>query len=443
MRRLGYAEPDFVIVSGEAYVDHPTFGAALIGRVLEREGYKVCILPLPDYRSADDFRRFGKPRLGFMVTGGSVDSMVANYTAEKRRRRTDALAPGGRTGLRPDRAVIVYANRCREAYKDVPIILGGIEASLRRFAHYDYWSDKVRRSILLDAKADLLIYGMGEKAVIETAAALASGTRVREIDYIDGTVYRTKNITDKNTIILPSPDTKEAYSESHLIKSDNNEHIGSRPLAEPYPDGIYIVQNIPQPPLTTGELDAVYELPFMYDAHPIYQKQGEEIPALHEIKFSISHVRGCYGGCAFCAIAYHQGRIPTGRSTESVVKEAEKMTHLKDFKGYIHDLGGPTANISGPACKKQTIKGTCRRRYCLYPEPCKNLGADHKAYIDMLQRVAKIPGIKKVFIRSGIRYDLVLADKKHGEAFAKQLVKHNVSGQLKVAPEHIAPGVLK
>lgn len=451
----GWEQPDFVLVTGDAYVDHPSFGTAIIGRVLEDAGFKVAILAQPQWKNSDDFKRFGKPRLGFLINSGTVDSMVANYTASKKKRRTDSLTPGGQNTRRPDRSVIVYTNRAKEAYKNIPVIIGGIEASLRRLSHYDYWDNKVRRSILLDSKADLLIYGMGERAIVEIAQAMNDGFEARDINWIKGTVVRESDnpsdfINSMDGIILPSFDAtsdktnKTNFLESYKIQYENNDHISGKPLYEKYSDKLYVKQNIPQEPLTTEELDKIYELPFTYEAHPMYKGKGI-IPALHEIKFSIAANRGCFGNCSFCAITNHQGRVVTGRSKDSVIREAKLMTGLKDFKGYIHDVGGPTANFRKPACNKQTsVKagvGTCMHRDCLYPEPCPNLDIDHSEYLDILRSVRELPEVKKVFIRSGIRYDYVVADKKTN--FMKELCKHHVSGTLKVAPEHISPSVLK
>ncbi|MDR0851963.1 MAG: YgiQ family radical SAM protein [Clostridiales Family XIII bacterium] len=456
MTQRGWEHPDFVLVSGDPYIDHPSFGTAVIGRVLENAGYKVAVLAQPDWRTSEDFMRYGRPRLGFFVTSGSIDSMVANYTASRRRRREDSLSPGGRIGMRPDRAVIVYTNRCREAYRDVPVVLGGIEASLRRFAHYDYWDDAVRRSVLLDAKADLIIYGMGERAAVSVADALNDGFTAADITWVPGTVFKGKEVLlPADTVLLPSYEAltaqvsssahksaAEYYNESFVLKYDNNEAADAKVLAERY-DKHYVIQNPPQTPLSTAEFDAVYDLPFTYAQHPIYDTEADKIPALHEIQFSITHVRGCYGNCAFCAITSHQGRTPTGRSLDSVIQEAERMTRSPDFKGYIHDVGGPTANISGPACDKMASKGACKRKDCLFPEPCTHLQPDHRDYLKMLRALRALPDVKKVFIRSGIRYDLVLADKVNGRDFARELTKYHVSGILKVAPEHTQPKVLK
>ncbi|MDR2156152.1 MAG: YgiQ family radical SAM protein [Clostridiales Family XIII bacterium] len=479
--RRGWNAPDFVLVSGDPYIDHPSFGTALIGRLLADRGYKIAVLPQPNWRDTKDFKRFGEPRLGFLITSGSVDSMVANYTANKNRRRRDSLAPGGKTGMRPDRALIVYANRCREAYKGKPVILGGIEASLRRLAHYDYWDDKVRRSVLLDAKADILVYGMGELAITEIADALNAGFRARDVTWVRGTVVRHRGTPPDGAQELPSwealtgqagarshrpenggetranmpgagdaensgapgdAERKAAYNRGFVIRYDNND-IGASILVEQYGDDHWILQNPPQPPLTARELDAVYALPFAYDQHPIYDNGKDAIPALREIQFSIAHVRGCFGNCAFCAITYHQGRTPTGRSHESVLREAALLTKLPAFKGYIHDVGGPTANFRGPACARQTASGSCKRRDCLYPRPCKHLRIDHADYLELLRKIRAVPGVKKAFIRSGIRYDYVLADKKTGDRFIDTLVRKHVSGMLKIAPEHVVPHVLK
>ncbi len=440
----GWSQVDFVLVSGDAYVDHHSFGTAIIGRLLESHGYKVAILPQPDYKSAEDFRRFGRPRLGFLINGGVVDSMVNNYSVFKRKRKVDEYSPGGISGNRPDRAVIVYSNRAREAYKDVPVIIGGIEASLRRLGHYDYWSDKVRRSILLDAKADLLIYGMGERAVVAIAEALEAGIDVKDITWIEGTCYKAKSFEqDEDTAVLPSYEeitgSKEAYCRSFAMAYRNNDDINGKRLVEKYADSLYVIQNKPQPPLSRQELDDVYELPYENEIHPIYEAAGG-IPAFSEIKFSLVSARGCFGGCSFCALTYHQGRQVRSRSKESLVAEARALTQKPDFKGYIHDVGGPTANFRYPACKKQLEYGVCKDKDCLYPRPCKNMEVDHKEYLAVLRAIRQIPGVKKVFIRSGIRYDYVMADKD--DAFLRELCKYHVSGTLKVAPEHITERVL-
>lgn len=444
MEERGWEQADFVLVTGDAYVDHHSFGTAIIGRVLESRGYRVAVLSQPDYHSAEDFKRFGKPRLGFLINSGVVDSMVNHYSVFKRRRRTDEYSPGGKPGRRPDRAVIVYSNRAREAYKDVPIIIGGIEASLRRLGHYDYWSDKVRRSILLDARADLLIYGMGERAVTEIAEALDAGIAARDITWIRGTCYRARNFeADEYTTVLPDfnriVEDKAAYCRSFVMAYRSNDHINGKRLVEKYGDTLYVIQNQPQPPLTRQELDDIYELPYENRWHPIYDEAGG-IPAFSEIEFSLVSSRGCFGGCSFCALTYHQGRQVRSRSKESLVREAEAMIKKKNFKGYIHDVGGPTANFRGPACKKQLKSGVCKDRDCLYPAPCRNMDVDHSDYLDVLRALRSLEGVKKVFIRSGIRYDYVMADQD--STFLKELCRYHISGTLKVAPEHISERVL-
>jgi uncharacterized radical SAM protein YgiQ len=466
MHERGWHQPDFVLITGDAYVDHPSFGTAIISRVLESRGYKVAILAQPDWKKADDFKRFGKPRLGFLVNAGNVDSMVNNFSVFKHRRKTDSYSPGGKAGNRPDRAVIVYSGRAREAYKDVPIIIGGLEASLRRFAHYDYWDDKVRRSILLDAKADLLIYGMGERAVVETADALDSGIEAKDIGWIRGTVYRAVNTQfregvteeefkkehfgDEDTVMLPSyrdisekltdPEkAKKNYCGSFLLQYQNNDYISGKRLVEQYDETVYVVQNPPQEPLSTEELDDVYELPYEGTYHPAYEKDGG-VPAIEEVKFSIIANRGCFGGCSFCALTYHQGREVRGRSKESVVREAGRLTERKDFKGYIHDVGGPTANFRSPACEKQHKAGVCKNKDCMYPKPCTQMDIDHSEYLDLLREVRSLDKVKKVFIRSGIRYDYLMAGKN--DEFIEELCRHHVSGTLKVAPEHVSDRVL-
>lgn len=445
MTERGFDTPDFVIVTGDAYVDHHSFGTAIIGNLLTNMGYKVAVLPQPNYTDCEDFKRFGKPRLGFLINSGTVDSMVNNYSVFKRKRKKDEYSPNGVAGNRPDRAVIVYSNRAREAYKGVPIIIGGIEASLRRLGHYDYWSDKVRKSILLDSKADLLVYGMGEKSIVEIAEALDSGIDVGDITWIRGTVFRAKQVDDDGeTIFLPSFDeistSKEKYCESFKLAYDNNDYLTGKRLVEKYGDNLYVVQNVPQPPLEREELDHIYEMDYENEVHPAYKPLGE-IPAFREIKYSIVSSRGCFGGCSFCAITYHQGRQVRSRSCDSIVKEAENLTRLDDFKGYIHDVGGPTANFRDPACKKQLKAGVCKNKDCLYPGVCPNMDVSHKDYLDVLRKVRKIDGVKKVFIRSGIRYDYLMADPERKE-FMTELCKYHVSGTLKVAPEHISDRVL-
>lgn len=450
MKERGWQQADFVLVTGDAYVDHHSFGTAIIGRLLERYGYKVAVLPQPDYKSAEDFQRFGKPRLGFLINSGVVDSMVNNYSVFKHRRKTDEYAPGGKAGNRPDRAVIVYANRAKEAYKDVPVIIGGIEASLRRLGHYDYWSDKVRHSILLDSKADLLIYGMGERAIVEIAEALDSGIAARDITWVRGTCYRAKDLSiaesagKESLKVLPSFDDissdKKAYARSFAVQFKNNDSISAVTLAEKYTDTVYVVQNPPQPPLEREELDDIYNLPFENEWHPMYDDMGG-IPAFKEIKFSVVSSRGCFGGCSFCALTYHQGRQVRSRSKESIVNEVKRLTQKEDFKGYIHDVGGPTANFRGPGCKKQLKSGVCTHRDCLYPAVCPNMTPDHSEYLDLLRAVRAVDGVKKVFIRSGIRYDYLMADPNCDE-FIDELCRYHISGTLKVAPEHISDRVL-
>ena len=440
----GWTQPDFVLITGDGYIDHPSFGTAIISRLLESRGYKVAILPQPDWNSKNDFMRFGRPRLGFLINAGNVDSMVNHYSVFKHKRKTDAYSPGGVTGKRPNRAVIVYSNRAREAYKDIPIIIGGIEASLRRLGHYDYWDDRVRRSILLDAKADILIYGMGERAVIEIAEALDSGIEAQDIGWIRGTCVKAKEIyMDDETQVLPEFEqitgSKQAYAESFAIQYKNNDYITAKRLVENYDERLFVVQNPPQPPLETQELDDIYELPYEGTYHPSYEDQGG-IPAIKEVEFSIISSRGCFGGCSFCALTYHQGRQVRGRSKASIVKEGKRLTELPGFKGYIHDVGGPTANFRDAACEKQLTKGVCTHKDCLYPHPCSQMNVDHREYLEVLRELRSIKGIKKVFIRSGVRFDYVMADKS--EEFLRELCKYHVSGILKVAPEHVSDRVL-
>ena len=446
MHSRGIETPDFVYVIGDAYVDHPSFGAAIVSRVLESAGYSVCIIAQPDWHSCEDFKRFGRPRLGFLVTSGNIDSMVNHYTAAKKRRNTDFYSPGGKAGCRPGRAVIVYCNRIREAYgRDVPVIIGGIEASLRRFAHYDYWSDRVRRSILIDSGADLLIFGMGEHQIVEIADMLNAGVPVGDLKFTDGTVYleSDKNTLPENTVIVNSYDEvssdKTAYAEAFLKQSAEQDAVRGKPVAQLDRD-FYVVQNPPSMPLTTQELDDVYMLPYARDYHPIYKSQGG-VPAISEVKFSLTSCRGCFGGCSFCALTFHQGRTITSRSHESLLAEAEMLTKLPGFKGNIHDVGGPTANFRAPSCKRQLTHGVCKNRQCLFPTPCKNLEVSHSDYLSLLRKLRKINGVKKVFVRSGIRYDYLLYD--NDESFFTELCKYHISGQLKVAPEHISDHVLK
>lgn len=440
----GWGAPDFVFVSGDAYVDHPSFGMAIISRVLEAKGFKVAILSQPDYTSCEDFKRFGKPRLGFLVSSGNIDSMVAHYTVSKKKRTYDYYTAGGKAGKRPDRAVIVYCNRIRQAYGDIPIIIGGLEASLRRFAHYDYWDNKVRRSILVDSRADILTYGMGENILIRLAELLDKGVPIKKIHDVRGTVYLT---TPEDKIHYESvggwnyndlKTDKKVYANAFAEQYKNQDSIYGKAITEIY-DGKMLVQNPPMPPLEREELDWVYSLPYTRRYHPIYEKDGG-VPAINEIEFSITHNRGCFGACNFCALAFHQGRTVRSRSIDSCVKEAEIITRMPGFKGYIHDVGGPTANFRYPACDKQIKFGVCKDRKCLAPKPCKNLKVDHTEYIELLKRVESVPKVKKVFVRSGVRFDYVMYDEK--DDFFRKLVADNVSGQLKVAPEHICPGVL-
>ena len=443
MAKRGWSQCDFVYIIGDAYIDHPSFGHAIISRVLESAGYKVGIISQPDWKDPKSIDVLGKPRLGFLVAGGNMDSMVNHYSVTHHRRKTDAFTPGGVMGKRPDYATIVYCNLIRQTYKDVPILIGGIEASLRRLAHYDYWSDKLKRSILLDSQADLLMYGMGERSVVEIADALNSGLNIKDITYIDGTVYRTAGLDDGfPTVILPDFETlrenKYSYAESFQTQYRNTDPFTAKRLAEPYGKE-FVVQNPPQKPLSTEEMDRVYALPYCRTYHPSYEKLGG-VPAIEEVRFSLVSNRGCFGGCSFCALTFHQGRIIQTRSHESILAEAEIMIRDPKFKGYIHDVGGPTANFRFPACEKQLTKGVCSGKQCLYPQPCKNLRADHKDYLALLRKLRALPGVKKVFIRIGIRFDYLLADKN--DTFFKELIRYHVSGQLKVAPEHVSDAVL-
>ena len=443
MEKRGIEQLDFVYVIGDAYVDHPSFGHAIISRVLESHGYSVGIISQPDWKDPKSINILGKPRLGFLVTGGNMDSMVNHYSVSKRRRKTDAFTPGGMMGKRPDYATVVYCNLIRQTYQNVPILIGGIEASLRRMAHYDYWSESMKRSILLDSQADLLMYGMGERSIVEIADALNAGMDVKDITYIDGTVFKTSELDESlPTIVLPPYQAlttdKRKYAESFKVQYANCDPFTAKRLAEPYGKE-YVVQNPPQKPLTTEEMDAVYALPYCRNYHPSYEKLGG-VAAIEEVKFSLVSNRGCFGACSFCALTFHQGRIIQTRSHESILAEAELMTKDPDFKGYIHDVGGPTANFRHPACEKQLSKGACGGRQCLYPTPCKNMDADHSDYVALLRKLRKLPGVKKVFVRSGIRFDYLLADKK--DTFFKELVQYHISGQLKVAPEHVSDAVL-
>ena len=430
----GIHQLDFVYVTGDAYVDHPSFGTAIISRVLEANGYTVGIIPQPDWKDERSVTVLGRPRLAFLVSAGNMDSMVNHYFVSKKRRPGDAYTPGGEAGKRPDHAVAVYGNLIRRSYKDVPVIIGGVEASLRRLAHYDYWSDSFKRSVLLDSQADLISYGMGERSIVEIADALNSGIAVKDITFIAG-VYES--------ILLPSyeemREKPEAYADSFRQQYQNTDPVNGKYLIEPYPNGVYVVQNPPARPLTTEEMDAVYDLPYQRTYHPSYEEKGG-VPAIAEIQFSLISNRGCFGGCNFCALTFHQGRTVQVRSHASIIKEAEKMTKEPGFKGYIHDVGGPTANFRRPSCEKQLSMGVCRERQCLFPKPCKNLTVDHSDYLELLRKLRSIPGVKKVFIRSGIRFDYLMADAD--DAFFRELVEHHVSGQLKVAPEHISDAVL-
>lgn len=439
----GIEQVDFVYVNGDAYVDHPSFGAAIICRVLESRGYTVAFLAQPDWRSTEDFMRFGRPRLGFFVSSGNIDSMVAHYTAAKKKRSEDLYSPGGVAGRRPDRAVIVYCNRIRECYGDVPIIIGGLEASLRRFAHYDYWDDTVRRSILFDSQADLISYGMGEKQTVEIADRLAAGEKISDLRDIRGTCYAVNvRETPYGGVECPSFENvcanKKEYAVACRIQMDEQDHIRGRVIKQRHGNKM-LVQNPPMPPLITEELDRVYALPFMRTYHPSYEALGG-VPAIKEVEFSITHNRGCFGACNFCSIAFHQGRYVTCRSKESVINEAKLLTGLTGFKGYIHDVGGPTANFRRTSCDIQREKGLCKGKKCLAPEPCPNLAVDHSDYLELLREVRSLPRVKKVFIRSGIRYDYLLKDKD--DTFFRELVENHVSGQLKVAPEHCSAAVL-
>ncbi len=444
MEARGISQLDFVYVIGDAYVDHPSFGPAIISRILEDNGYTVGIIAQPDWKNEESITVLGKPRLGFLVCGGNMDSMVNHYFVSKKPRPTDAYTPGGKTGKRPDHAVVVYGNLIRRVYKDSPIIIGGIEASLRRLAHYDYWSDSFKRSILLDSQADIISYGMGEKSIVEIADALNSGIDVKYITFIQGTVYKTKDISGiyKGEILPEYEEMKTdklRYADSFQIQYENTDPFSGKTLIEGYPNGIYVVQNPPAMPLSTEEMDHVYELPYARTYHPMYETDGG-IPAIAEIKFSLISNRGCFGGCSFCALTFHQGRCVQVRSHESIIEEAKLITQDKDFKGYIHDVGGPTANFRQPSCEKQMNVGVCKNRQCLFPKPCPNMKADHSDYLQLLRKLRSLPKVKKVFIRSGIRFDYLMADKD--DTFFYELVEHHISGQLKVAPEHISDAVL-
>ena len=444
MEERGWEQVDFVYVCGDAYVDHPSFGHAVITRLLEAHGYKVGIIAQPDWKEKTSVMEYGEPRLAFLVSAGNMDSMVNHYSVSKRPRRTDAYTPGGVMGKRPDYAAVVYGNLIRQTYKKTPVILGGIEASLRRMAHYDYWSDRLKRSILLDSGADLISYGMGERSILEIAEALEAGIDVKDLTFIPGTVFRAKSLDSVyDPVILPGfeemKQDKLLYAKSFYIQYCNTDPIKGRCLAEPYGEHLYVVQNPPSRPLSQEEMDEVYGYPYMRTYHPSYEKDGG-VPAIAEVKFSLISNRGCFGGCSFCALTFHQGRILQTRSHESLLDEAVKMTEDPDFKGYIHDVGGPTANFRQPSCDKQLQHGVCKNRQCLYPKPCRNLKADHKDYARLLRKLREIPKVKKVFIRSGIRFDYVMADPD--DTFFRELCAYHVSGQLKVAPEHVSDAVL-
>lgn len=445
MKQRGWEQVDFVYVSGDAYVDHPSFGHAIITRVLEAHGYKVGIIAQPDWKNKESIMVFGEPRLAFLVSSGNMDSMVNHYTVSKRRRKTDAFTPGGVMGKRPDYATVVYSNLIRQVYKKTPIILGGIEASLRRLAHYDYWSNKLKRSILLDSGADILSYGMGERSIVEIAEALESGMAVSDITYIDGTVCKVKSLDCVyDAITLQSYEElqqdKLNYARSFYVQYCNTDPFTAKRLVEPYGEHLYVVQNPPSKPLSQSEMDRVYSYPYMRTYHPSYEELGG-VPAIEEVKYSLISNRGCFGACSFCALTFHQGRIIQTRSHESLISEAKKFIWDKDFKGYIHDVGGPTANFRAPACEKQLTHGACKNKQCLFPKPCKNMKVDHKDYLRLLRKLRELPNVKKVFIRSGIRFDYLMADKD--DTFFRELCEHHVSGQLKVAPEHISDAVLQ
>ena len=444
MEERGWEQVDFVYVSGDAYVDHPSFGHAIITRILEAHGFKIGIIAQPDWRDNKSIMEYGEPRLGFLVSAGNMDSMVNHYSVSKKKRKTDAFTPGGVMGKRPDYATIVYCNLIRQVYKQTPIIIGGIEASLRRMAHYDYWSDKLKRSILLESGADIISYGMGERSIVEIAEALDSGIAIKDLTYIDGTVCKVRDLSSiDNPVILPSYDDLKAdkinYAKSFYTQYCNTDPFSGKRLVEPYAEHMYVVQNPPAKPLSQSEMDRVYSYPYMRTYHSSYEVAGG-VPAIQEVKFSLISNRGCFGGCSFCALTFHQGRILQTRSHESLLAEAKQFIWEEDFKGYIHDVGGPTANFRNPSCQKQLKHGTCKNKQCLFPQPCKNMEVDHKDYIKLLRKLRELPNVKKVFIRSGIRFDYLMADKD--DTFFYELCKHHVSGQLKVAPEHISDAVL-
>ena len=445
MEARGWEQCDFVYVIGDAYVDHPTFGHAIISRVLESAGFKVGIIPQPNWKDPNSIKVLGEPRLGFLVMGGNMDSMVNHYSVSKKRRKTDAFTPGGVMGKRPDHAAVVYCNLIRRSFPHKPIVVGGIEASLRRLAHYDYWGDEMKRSLLLDSQADLLLYGMGERSILQVAEALDSGLAISDITYIRGSAYKAASLDHLyDHLVLPSWEavtaSRRTYAESFYTQYCNTDPYVAKTLVEPYEkERCFVVQNPPQEPLTTEEMDQVYALPYMRTYHPSYEAAGG-VPAIEEVKFSLTSNRGCFGGCNFCALTFHQGRIIQTRSHEAIIEEAKQVIADKDFKGYIHDVGGPTANFRHPSCSKQLTKGVCPNRQCLFPTPCKNLKVDHKDYLTLLRKLRELPGVKKVFIRSGIRFDYLMCDKD--DTFLREMVEHHISGQLKVAPEHIADPVL-
>lgn len=445
MEERGWDAVDFAYVIGDAYVDHPSFGPAIISRILEANGYRVGIISQPDWKDNTSIMEYGEPKLGFLISGGNMDSMVNHYSVSKKRRKTDAFTPGGVMGKRPDYATIVYGNLIRQVYKKTPVIIGGIEASLRRLAHYDYWSNHMKRSILLDSGADLISYGMGERSIVEIADALKSGIAVGDITFIDGTVYKAKDLSSVyDAVTLPSYEElkkdKLNYARSFYVQYCNTDPFSGKRLVEPYSDHLYVVQNPPAKPLSQPEMDRVYSFPYMRTYHPSYEAAGG-VPAIEEVKYSLISNRGCFGGCNFCALTFHQGRIIQTRSHESLLAEANQFIWDKDFKGYIHDVGGPTANFRAPSCEKQLQYGVCKEKQCLFPKPCRNLKVDHKDYLKLLRKLRELPNVKKVFIRSGIRFDYLMADKD--DTFFRELCEHHVSGQLKVAPEHISDAVLQ
>lgn len=445
MEERGWDAVDFAYVIGDAYVDHPSFGPAIISRILEANGYRVGIISQPDWKDNTSIMEYGEPKLGFLISGGNMDSMVNHYSVSKKRRKTDAFTPGGVMGKRPDYATIVYGNLIRQAYKKTPVIIGGIEASLRRLAHYDYWSNHMKRSILLDSGADLISYGMGERSIVEIADALKSGIAVGDITFIDGTVYKAKDLSSVyDAVTLPSYEElkkdKLNYARSFYVQYCNTDPFSGKRLVESYSDHLYVVQNPPAKPLSQPEMDRVYSFPYMRTYHPSYEAAGG-VPAIEEVKYSLISNRGCFGGCNFCALTFHQGRIIQTRSHESLLAEANQFIWDKDFKGYIHDVGGPTANFRAPSCEKQLQYGVCKEKQCLFPKPCRNLKVDHKDYLKLLRKLRELPNVKKVFIRSGIRFDYLMADKD--DTFFRELCEHHVSGQLKVAPEHISDAVLQ